>query len=121
MPKRYAEKAVDSFHRTVLRALIYQVLNVVLAASEVANKIKEEATVVKDKAENLVALISVDQKEAEGKLLAAKPALDAAEQALLVSASLLHIQCIYFYFTVFSLRIVCGIKVVISLKILNKL
>nr|XP_023019976.1 dynein heavy chain 8, axonemal [Leptinotarsa decemlineata] len=59
------------------------VLNEVLAASEVANKIKEEALVVKERAENLVGIISVDQKEAEGKLMAAKPALDAAEQALL--------------------------------------
>lgn len=55
-----------------------------MAASEVANKIKEEATIVKEKAETLVAIISVDQKEAEGKLLAAKPALDAAEAALQV-------------------------------------
>lgn len=55
-----------------------------MAASEVANKIKEEATIVKERAENLVALISVDQKEAEGKLEAAKPALDAAEAALQV-------------------------------------
>lgn len=53
-----------------------------MSASEVANKIKEEATIVKEKAETLVELISVDQKEAEGKLLAAKPALDAAEAAL---------------------------------------
>ncbi|KAG5882158.1 Dynein heavy chain 5, partial [Gonioctena quinquepunctata] len=59
------------------------VLNEVMAASEVANSIKEEALVVKERAENLVGLISVDQKEAEGKLIAAKPALDAAEQALL--------------------------------------
>ncbi|XP_072395911.1 dynein axonemal heavy chain 8 [Diabrotica undecimpunctata] len=55
----------------------------VMEASEVANKIKEEALTVKDRAENLVALISVDQKEAESKLMAAKPALDAAEAALL--------------------------------------
>ncbi|XP_060520516.1 dynein axonemal heavy chain 8 isoform X2 [Cylas formicarius] len=60
-----------------------RVLNEVLAASEIANKIKEEATAVKERAEHLVALISVDQQEAEEKLLAAKPALDAAEAALL--------------------------------------
>uniref|UniRef100_A0A6P7GBN3 Dynein heavy chain 8, axonemal-like n=1 Tax=Diabrotica virgifera virgifera TaxID=50390 RepID=A0A6P7GBN3_DIAVI len=59
------------------------VLEDVMEASEVANKIKEEALVVKDRAENLVGLISVDQKEAESKLMAAKPALDAAEAALL--------------------------------------
>ncbi|XP_044760955.1 dynein axonemal heavy chain 8-like isoform X2 [Coccinella septempunctata] len=60
-----------------------EVLNEVLTASEIANKIKEEALAVKVRAENLVNLISVDQKEAEEKLLAAKPALDAAEAALL--------------------------------------
>lgn len=58
-----------------------------LAASKVANQIKEEATIVKERAENLVSIISVDQKEAEAKLLAAKPALDAAEAALQVSNS----------------------------------
>ena len=60
-----------------------KVLQVVLESSEVANRIKEEASVVKERAENLVAVISVDQKEAESKLMAAKPALDAAEAALL--------------------------------------
>ncbi|KAL1516507.1 hypothetical protein ABEB36_000416 [Hypothenemus hampei] len=64
-----------------------KVLAEVLAANEIATKIKEEATVVKERAENLVALISVDQKEAEAKLLAAKPALDAAEAALLTIKS----------------------------------
>lgn len=57
----------------------------VLATSEIANKVKEEATIFKEKAENLVALISVDQQEAESKLQAAQPALDAAEQALQVN------------------------------------
>lgn len=61
-----------------------KVLDIVMAASETANKIKEEATFVKDKAEKLVEIISADQQEAEKKLLAAKPALDAAEAALLV-------------------------------------
>lgn len=61
-----------------------QVLQTVMAASEVANKIKIEAEVVAERAESLVVSISADQKVAEGKLLAAKPALDAAEAALLV-------------------------------------
>lgn len=61
-----------------------KVLVSVLASSEIANKIKEEASIVMEKAETLVANISVDQQEAEKKLLAAKPALDAAEAALLV-------------------------------------
>lgn len=61
-----------------------------MSASEVANKIKEEATIVKEKAESLVAIISVDQQEAEKKLLAAKPALDAAEAALQVCFEYSH-------------------------------
>ncbi|KAJ8919734.1 hypothetical protein NQ315_006262 [Exocentrus adspersus] len=77
------ELAVKEQEMAVASEAAEKVLNEVLAASEVANKIKEEATVVKEKAESLVALISVDQKEAESKLEAAKPALDAAEQALL--------------------------------------
>lgn len=60
-------------------------LSSVVAASEIAKKIKEEAEVVASRAENLVAIISVDQKEAEQKLIAAKPALDAAEAALQVN------------------------------------
>lgn len=63
-----------------------------MAASEIANKIKEEATIVADRAEKLVASISIDQRIAEGKLLAAKPALDAAEAALLVNFSLPRIM-----------------------------
>lgn len=39
---------------------------------------------MKERAETLVALISIDQKEAEAKLLDARPALDAAEAALQV-------------------------------------
>lgn len=65
-------------------------MNEVLVASEVANKIKEEATAVKEKAEHLVSIISVDQKEAEGKLLAAQPALEEAERALLVNKITYH-------------------------------
>lgn len=60
-----------------------KVLQVVLAATEIATKIKAEATIVKDMAETLVAAISIDQQEAEVKLEAAKPALEAAEAALL--------------------------------------
>ncbi|XP_050311595.1 dynein axonemal heavy chain 8 [Anthonomus grandis grandis] len=77
-----AELAVKEKEMTVATEAAEKVLAEVMAASQVANKIKEEATVVKERAENLVSLISVDQKEAEAKLLAAKPALDAAESAL---------------------------------------
>lgn len=59
-----------------------------MAATEKANQIKEEATVVAAKAEEIVAVITVDQKAAEKKLKAAKPALDAAEAALLVKTSM---------------------------------
>lgn len=55
-----------------------------MVASENANAVKEEANIVKERAVNLVDIITADQKEAEGKLSAAKPALDAAEAALLV-------------------------------------
>lgn len=73
---------INDFETRII--ISFQVLNEVLSASEIANKIKEEALTVKNRAENLVNIISVDQREAEGKLLAAKPALDAAEAALLV-------------------------------------
>ncbi|XP_022920277.2 dynein axonemal heavy chain 8 [Onthophagus taurus] len=77
------ELAVKEGEILVASAQAEKVLQVVLRASEVANKIKEEATIVASRAEKLVGEISVDQKEAEGKLSAAQPALDAAEAALL--------------------------------------
>lgn len=55
-----------------------------MIATENANVIKEEASIVKERAEQIVVIITADQKEAEKKLIAAKPALDAAEAALLV-------------------------------------
>lgn len=60
-------------------------LAVVVSASTVANKIKEEATIVASQAEKLVKEIGKDQKSAEKKLLSAKPALEAAEAALQVN------------------------------------
>ncbi|KAK4886462.1 hypothetical protein RN001_002733 [Aquatica leii] len=66
----------------VASTAVEKVLAVVEAASAIANKIKGEALIVKDKAETLVAIICKDQEEAEGKLIAAKPALEAAETAL---------------------------------------
>lgn len=65
-------------------SMCFKVLATVMVASEIANKIKVEAEIVAERAESLVVSISADQKVAEGKLLAAKPALDAAEAALLV-------------------------------------
>lgn len=78
------ELAVSEKEVTIATIAAEKVLTSVIAASEIAKKIKEEAEIVATRAENLVAIISVDQKEAEGKLLAAKPALDAAEAALQV-------------------------------------
>ncbi|CAG9855812.1 unnamed protein product [Phyllotreta striolata] len=77
--KDLAVKEVDMVKATKIAE---GVLTSVLQASEMANKIKEEALIVKERAETLVAQISIDQKEAEAKLLDAKPALDAAEAAL---------------------------------------
>ncbi|KAB0798200.1 hypothetical protein PPYR_09193 [Photinus pyralis] len=66
----------------VANVAVEKVLVVVEAASAVANKIKEEALVVKVRAESLVEKIGKDQKNAEKKLRAAQPALEAAESAL---------------------------------------
>lgn len=55
-----------------------------MIATENANVIKEEASIVADRAEKIVVIITVDQKVAEKKLLAARPALNAAEAALQV-------------------------------------
>lgn len=60
-------------------------LAVVVTATNIATKIKEEATIVATQAEKLVKEIGKDQKEAEKKLILAKPALEAAESALQVS------------------------------------
>lgn len=78
------ELAVKDKEIAVANAAAEKVLLNVMAASEVANKIKAEAEIVAERAENLVESISADQKVAEKKLLAAKPALEAAEAALLV-------------------------------------
>lgn len=56
-----------------------------MVAKEKANVVKEEANAVKDTAEQLVTLITANKKIAEKKLAVAKPALDEAEAALLVS------------------------------------
>lgn len=56
-----------------------------MSATENANQIKEEASIVADRAENIVVIITADQKSAEKKLQAAKPALESAEAALLVN------------------------------------
>ncbi|KAB0796033.1 hypothetical protein PPYR_10094 [Photinus pyralis] len=66
----------------VANAAAEKVLAVVEKASAIANKIKEEALIVKERAEVLVKKIGKDQKNAEKKLIAAKPALEAAETAL---------------------------------------
>lgn len=79
------ELAVKDKEIAVANAAAEKVLLIVISASEVANKIKAEAEIVAERAETLVESISIDQKVAEKKLMAAKPALDAAEAALLVN------------------------------------
>lgn len=56
-------------------------MNIVVKAAEIS---KAEVAVVKDRAELLLKGISKEKKIAEIKLAKAKPALDAAEAALLV-------------------------------------
>lgn len=56
-------------------------MNIVVKAAEIS---KAEVAVVKDRAELLLKSISKEKKIAEIKLAKAKPALDAAEAALLV-------------------------------------
>lgn len=56
-------------------------VNIVVKAAEIS---KAEVAVVKDRAELLLKSISKEKKIAEIKLAKAKPALDAAEAALLV-------------------------------------
>lgn len=53
-----------------------------------AEKVKTEVQVVKERAEALVAVIAKETAIAEGKLEAAKPALEAAEAALQVCKKL---------------------------------
>ncbi|KAK5645861.1 hypothetical protein RI129_004325 [Pyrocoelia pectoralis] len=76
------ELEVKEVEIKVANIAVEKVLVVVEAASAIANKIKEEALIVKVRAETLVEKIGIDQKNAEKKLIAAQPALEAAETAL---------------------------------------
>jgi len=70
------------------KPLLYQVttkVNIVVKAAEIS---KAEVAVVKDRAELLLKSISKEKKIAEVKLAKAKPALDAAEAALLVQLTI---------------------------------
>jgi len=60
-------------------------VNVVVKAAEIS---KAEVAIVKDRAELLLKSISKEKKIAEVKLAKAKPALDAAEAALLVQLTI---------------------------------
>ena len=62
-----------------------QVLVDVTQKATSAEKVKAQVQVVKDRAQALVDEINLEKGVAEGKLLAAEPALKAAEAALLVS------------------------------------
>ncbi|KAL3320549.1 Dynein heavy chain 8, axonemal [Cichlidogyrus casuarinus] len=58
------------------------VLAEVTSKASAAQKVKEQVQVVKDKAQVLVDAISADKAQAEGKLEAARPAMEEAEAAL---------------------------------------
>ncbi|XP_050528019.1 dynein axonemal heavy chain 8-like [Daktulosphaira vitifoliae] len=66
----------------VANAACNEVTTKVNKVVEIAEKSKAEVVIVKDKAEQLLKVISKEKKIAEGKLAKAKPALDAAEAAL---------------------------------------
>ncbi|XP_072136268.1 dynein axonemal heavy chain 8-like [Mobula birostris] len=59
-----------------------KVLGEVTESAQAAEKVKNEVLIVKNKAQKIVDEIAVDKNFAEDKLLAAKPALEAAEAAL---------------------------------------
>uniref|UniRef100_UPI00398F3537 dynein axonemal heavy chain 8-like n=1 Tax=Pristiophorus japonicus TaxID=55135 RepID=UPI00398F3537 len=59
-----------------------KVLREVTVSAQAAELVKNEVLIVKNKSQKIVDEIEVDKNIAEGTLLAAKPALDAAEAAL---------------------------------------
>jgi len=76
------ELAVKEKDLVVANAEAEEVLKEVTTKAQAAEKVKASVQVVKDKAQKVADLISQDKKIAEGKLEAARPALEEAESAL---------------------------------------
>lgn len=65
--------------------MCFKIVAEVAVMAEAAEKVKASVQKVKDRAQNIVDEIAADKAVAEVKLEAAKPALQAAEDALKVS------------------------------------
>lgn len=76
------ELAAKEKELVVANAEAEEVLKEVTTKAQAAEKVKASVQVVKDRAQGVADVISADKAIAEGKLEAAKPALEEAERAL---------------------------------------